>query len=68
MKKRLYHRHRVAHYWIVDPIAETLLVYRWSPEGYLEIVAAGRGEHVRAEPFTALDLAVGVLFGDDEQG
>ena len=66
-KKRVYHRHRVAHYWIRDPDEETLLVYRWAGEGYLEVLAAQRGERVRGEPFDAVELTVGVLFGDDEE-
>lgn len=66
-KKRLYHHHRVAHYWIVDPIEETLAVYRWSPEGYLEVLTTERGERVRAEPFDAVEISVGVLFGDDDE-
>ena len=65
-KKRVYHRTRVSHYWILDPVAETLLVYRWGPDGYIEVLAAERGDRVRAEPFDAVDLQVGVLFGDDE--
>ena len=64
-KKRVYHLHHVDHYWILDPIAETLLVYRWGPEGYVEILAAQRGERVRAEPFLAIELDVSVLLGDD---
>ncbi len=39
---------------------------RWTQEGYVEILAAERGEQVRAEPFEATPLQVGVLFGDDE--
>jgi Uma2 family endonuclease len=66
-KKRVYHRHHVPHYWILDPEAETLLAYRWSPDGYLEVLAAERGDRVRAEPFEAIELQVGVLFGDDEE-
>ncbi len=65
-KKRVYHRSKVPHYWILDPTNETLLVYRWGPDGYIEILAAERGERVRAEPFDALEVDVGVLFGDDE--
>ncbi len=65
-KKRVYHRHQVPHYWIVDPEQETLLVLRWAAEGYVEILEAERGEVVRAEPFEAIPLTVGVLFGDDE--
>lgn len=66
-KKRVYHRTQVPHYWIVDPIEETLTVYRWTPDGYLELLMAERGERVHAEPFEAVPLLVGVLFGDDEQ-
>lgn len=65
-KKRVYHQHQVAYYWLVDPRDESLTVLQWTAKGYLEILAAQRGERVRAEPFPALDLPVGVLFGDDE--
>jgi Uma2 family endonuclease len=65
-KKRVYHRHQVPNYWIIDPEEETLTVHRWAPEGYLEILVAERADRVRAEPFDAIPLAVGVLFGDDD--
>ncbi|KYG10381.1 hypothetical protein BE21_12310 [Sorangium cellulosum] len=65
-KKRTYHQCQVPHYWIVDPAEETLAVHRWGPDGYIEILAAQRGEVVRAEPFDAVAFHVGVLFGDDE--
>jgi len=65
-KKRVYHRHQVPHYWIVDPEQETLLVYRWVVDGYIEVQAAERGDVVRPEPFEAIPLVVGILFGDDE--
>jgi Uma2 family endonuclease len=64
-KKRVYHQHQVPHYWIIDPAAETLSVHRWSPDGYIEVVIAERGERVRAEPFADIELQVGVLFGDE---
>lgn len=65
-KKRIYHAHHVDHYWIIDPVDETLLVYRWHEDGYVEVLAAERGDRVRAEPFDAIELRVGVLFGDDD--
>lgn len=65
-KKRVYHRHRVAHCWIVDPAERMLSALRWVPDGWVEIVAAERGEEVRAEPFEAMALKVGVLFGDED--
>ena len=66
-KKRIYHRFQVPHYWIVDPRDETLSVYRYTPEGYLEVLAAQRAERVRAEPFTSMELPVSALFGDEEE-
>jgi Uma2 family endonuclease len=66
-KKRVYHEHRVKHYWILDPAEGIVSVHRWTDAGYLEVVAAERGQRVRAEPFEALELAVGSFFGDDEE-
>lgn len=65
-KMRLYHQSSVAHYWIIDPEAETLAVYRWHEDGYLHVLGAQKGERVKAEPFDAIELLVGVLFGDDD--
>ena len=45
---------------------ESLIVLRWTPDGYTEVLIAPRGERVRPEPFTAVELPVGVLFGDDD--
>ena len=60
-----YHRCGVGHYWIVDPEREVLVVQRWSTDGYLVVLTAGKGETVRAEPFEQAELVVGELFGDD---
>jgi Uma2 family endonuclease len=65
-KKRVYHRHEVPHYWLVDSIEETLTVYRWGPDGYVEVLVAERGEQEHPEPFAAVPLHVGALFGDDD--
>jgi len=64
-KLRLYHHVAIPHYWLADPRDATLTVLRWSPDGYLTRLRAGRGEVVRAEPFEAIELTVGTLFGDD---
>lgn len=66
-KKRAYHRYQVGHYWIVDPVEETLAVHRWHDDGYVEVLIADRDERVRVEPFDELEFRVGVLFGDDEE-
>jgi Uma2 family endonuclease len=64
-KLRLYHQVAIPHYWIVDPRETTLTVMRWSVDGYVTLMRAERDEVVRAEPFQAIELAVGTLFGDD---
>ena len=66
-KKRIDHQHQVPHYWLLDPVQETLSVLRWSPDGYIEVLSAMRGERVKAEPFDVIELQVGVFFGDDEE-
>ncbi len=65
-KKRAFHRNQVGHYWIVDPVDETLTVYRWHAAGYIEVLIADRSQRVRAEPFDGVELFVGMLFGDDD--
>ena len=66
-KKRIYHQHQVPHYWLLDPVRGTLSVLRWSSDGFIEILSAMRGEMVRAEPFDAIEISVGVFFGDDDE-
>ncbi len=65
-KKRIYHRFGVPHYWLLDPAEESLTVYRWQEDGYLEVLVAARTERIHAEPFQAIELAVGALLGDDD--
>jgi Uma2 family endonuclease len=63
-KVRRYHQAGVPHYWILDEVARTLTVYRHGPDGYVIALVAEADEVVRAEPFDAIDLRVGALFGD----
>lgn len=65
-KRRIYADHDVPHYWLVDTERETLTVLRLTDAGYVEVLTAARTDRVHAEPFEALSLQVGVLFGDDE--
>lgn len=66
-KMRTYHAHGVRHYWVVDREHETLTVHRHVAEGYVVALVAGRDEVVRAEPFGAVELKVGLLFGEDPE-
>ena len=60
-KLRLYQRVGIPHYWFADPRDATLTVMRWSPDGYITVLRAERHEVVRAEPFDAIEIAVGTL-------
>ena len=53
------------HYWLLDELARSLTVYRHGPDGYVVALAALADERVRAEPFDAIEISVGALFGDD---
>jgi Uma2 family endonuclease len=64
-KLRLYQGVEIPHYWIVDTRDSTLTVMRWNESGYITVMRAERGETVRPEPFEAIELVVGTLFGDD---
>ncbi len=66
-KNRIYHRHQVPHYWIIDPVARSLYVWRWTPEGYLQVQTAERGEIVNAEPFEVLPFSLDAVFGDEPE-
>jgi len=68
-KLGVLHANQVPHYWIADPVEQRLVVHRWEPGGYREILTAGIADMVRAEPFEASELRLSVLFGteDDEE-
>lgn len=66
-KKRTYHRCQVPHYWVIDPVSETLEVHRWTDQGYLIVQSAEGEERIAAEPFEAVRLSVrGILEGDED--
>jgi Uma2 family endonuclease len=60
-----YHQAGIPHYWLLDPDTKTLAVYRDSPEGYINVLVAHAGQSVRAEPFEAVEIRVGLMFGED---
>ena len=65
LKQRLLYRDGVPHYWVLDPEHETLVVYRHGPDGYVNVLSAGVGDVVRAEPFEAVEVDVADLFGHE---
>jgi len=66
LKLNIYGRERVPHVWLVDPIARTLEVFRLDGAGYRLLVAHGGDEPVRAEPFDAIELDLGAVFGQPD--
>jgi Uma2 family endonuclease len=61
-KLPIYHREGVTHAWLIDPLARTLEVYRREPSGWV-LTATHEGEEpVRAEPFDAVPLELGLLW------
>jgi len=64
-KLRRYHRAGVGYYWLLDPIAGVLSVFRHQSEGYLNVLTGERPELVRAAPFEAVELRVAELLGED---
>jgi Uma2 family endonuclease len=55
----------VPFYWLVDPEEKTLTVLRLE-KAYVVALAAASGQAVRAEPFDAIELRLGSLFGDED--
>ncbi len=63
-KLPLYAEHHVSHAWLVDPILRTLEVLRLE-NGRWSILGTYRDEaRVRAEPFEAFELELGILWAD----
>lgn len=67
VKMRAYHHTSVGHYWVVDSQSQVFYVYRWSPRAYEVALTAFIGDRVRAEPFEAVEIDVGRLFGVEEE-
>jgi Uma2 family endonuclease len=63
-KLTIYARESVSHAWLVDPLAQTLEVFRLD-DGRWTLVGTWAGtDNVRAEPFEALDLDLTLLWDD----
>lgn len=62
VKLSLSARERVAHVWLVDPIARTLEVFRLEGGGWMLVGSGANSDKVRAEPFDAVELELGLLW------
>src|SRR5262245_14617830 len=61
-KQRLYARVGVANLWFINPIAETLEIYRRGEQGWAVIDVHRGPAKVRAEPFDAIELDLSLLW------
>lgn len=72
VKMPLYAREGVRHAWLVDPVVRTLELFILGADARWILAGVHRDDAlVRAEPFEAVELELGVLWeaaeGDDEQ-
>lgn len=55
-KRRIYARRKIAHLWMIQPLEQTLEVFRLESSGWMLADTFGGDEKVRAEPFDAVEL------------
>jgi Uma2 family endonuclease len=63
-KLAIYARERVAHAWLIDPLARTLEVLRLEHGRWVILGTHAGSEVVRAEPFVEIDLGLDGLWAD----
>ncbi|HJU05822.1 MAG TPA: Uma2 family endonuclease [Nitrospiraceae bacterium] len=65
VKRRLYERYGVAEYWIVDPLLETIKIYRLTEGGYLRAAELSREGHdsLTSPLFPQLVISLDEMFG-----
>ncbi|HEX5752495.1 MAG TPA: Uma2 family endonuclease [Archangium sp.] len=63
-KMRIYAREGVRHVWHVDPLAQTIDVFRLIEREWLLVHSFAGGERVRAEPFEALELDLALVWSE----
>ena len=61
-KLPIYARAGVAHAWLVDPLVQTLEVFKQDRGHWLLLATFKDHERVRAEPFDAIDLDLAALW------
>jgi Uma2 family endonuclease len=63
-KLGIYARERVAHAWLIDPLAETLEIFRLESGRWSLLAVHAGDEVVRAEPFGEIDLELRLLWSE----
>ena len=65
-KMPIYADQGVRNAWLVDPVERTLEVFRLVENRWLLLATFADDERVRAEPFDAIELELGLLWADVE--
>jgi Uma2 family endonuclease len=65
-KKPLYAELGVSFLWLIDPDALTLETYRLAEGRWVDVGAYSKDDRVRAVPFDAIELELGLLWADVE--
>ena len=63
-KMRIYAREGVRHVWHVDPVAQTLDLFRLEGRHWLLVETFAGEERVRAEPFEAIELELALVWSE----
>lgn len=61
-KMPLYAQYGVGHAWLVDPAGKTLDVFRLENERWVLLQSFAEDALIRAEPFDAIEIELGVLW------
>ncbi|HEX2224570.1 MAG TPA: Uma2 family endonuclease, partial [Thermoanaerobaculia bacterium] len=67
-KLPIYAREGVAHAWLLDPELRTLEVLRLHEGSWLIAAVYEGGDKVRAEPFEAIEMDLGLIWGSGDGG
>jgi Uma2 family endonuclease len=62
VKKAIYEKHEVGHLWLVDPIHQTLEVFRLESNRWVPAGVVGGDEKARVEPFQEIEIQLGDLW------
>jgi len=63
-KMRIYAREGVRNVWHVDPVAQTLEIFRLEGRHWLLVDSVAGDERVRAEPFEAFELDLALIWAE----
>ncbi len=61
-KMPIYAREKVAHLWLINPILQTLEIFRLENQKWLLVAVHQGNKQVRAEPFDAIELDLSALW------